>query len=306
MYAKLIFKNARRSVKDYLIYLVTMTVCVMLFYTFLSISSKYYQPDLGTEYDFTMLSDGMKLAVCAITLLLLFLIKYVNHYMLRRRQKEFALQAIMGMKQKTIGLLFLAETLVMGAVSILTGIFLGVLCSQFITAMLLDSYGKSYTLTWTLFPDTVLLTFGFFTAGLLLVGVFNFKTIGKTKIIDMLSAERMNEPDLHKSPFMKILTGLYMLVLTAAFINGITIKHYYFDARFALPVHFLFWGNILAPALALFWPIAFPAVRFIRKKPLIFTRFLTGETVLSLLCTVPAAGVPGLKHAYILSLMTAA
>lgn len=34
MYAKLIFKNAKRSVKDYLIYIVTMTLCVTLFYAF--------------------------------------------------------------------------------------------------------------------------------------------------------------------------------------------------------------------------------------------------------------------------------
>ena len=35
MYAKLVFRNAKRSVKDYLIYIVTMTICVTLFYSFL-------------------------------------------------------------------------------------------------------------------------------------------------------------------------------------------------------------------------------------------------------------------------------
>ena len=106
MYAKLIFRNARRSVRDYLIYIVTMTICVTLFYSFLSISSSYYHPDIGSTYDFTMLGDGMKMAICAITLILLFLIWFVNGYMLRRRQKEFALQSIMGMEQRTIGRLF--------------------------------------------------------------------------------------------------------------------------------------------------------------------------------------------------------
>ena len=43
MYAKLVLRNAKRSVKDYLVYIVTMTICVMLFYSFLSISSNYYQ-----------------------------------------------------------------------------------------------------------------------------------------------------------------------------------------------------------------------------------------------------------------------
>ena len=42
--AKLVFRNAKRSVKDYLVYIVTMTICVTLFYAFLSISSSYYSP----------------------------------------------------------------------------------------------------------------------------------------------------------------------------------------------------------------------------------------------------------------------
>ena len=88
MYARLIFRNAKRSVKDYFIYIVTMTICVTLFYSFLSISSSYYRPDIGSAYDFAMLSDGLRTAICILTLLLLFLIQFVNHYMLLRRQKE--------------------------------------------------------------------------------------------------------------------------------------------------------------------------------------------------------------------------
>ena len=114
MYAKLVLRNAKRSVKDYLVYIVTLTICVTLFYSFLSISSSYYQPDIGSEYNFTVLSDGMKVAICVITLFLLFLIRFVNNYMLRRKQKEFAVQSIMGMEQKTVGRLFFAETFVMG------------------------------------------------------------------------------------------------------------------------------------------------------------------------------------------------
>ena len=165
-YAKLIFKNAKRSAKDYLVYVVTMTICVTLFYAFLSVSSSFYRPDIGAVYDVTMLGDSMKMAICAITLVLLFLIRYVNNYMLRCRQKEFGLQSVMGMEQKTLGRLFFAETFLMGALSIGMGILLGVLCSQFITAMLLSNYGRRYELTWTLFPDTVLWTVGFFAISL--------------------------------------------------------------------------------------------------------------------------------------------
>lgn len=124
MYAKLIFRNAKRSANDYLIYIITLTVCVALFYSFLSVSSSYYHPNIGSEYDFTLLSDGMKVAICIITLCLLFLIRFVNNYMLQTKQKEFAVQSVMGMEQKTIGRLFFAETFLMGLISIGIGIFL--------------------------------------------------------------------------------------------------------------------------------------------------------------------------------------
>ncbi|MFR7617938.1 MAG: hypothetical protein ACLUZX_08475 [Subdoligranulum sp.] len=100
MYAKLIFKNAKRSVKDYLIYIVTMTLCVTLFYAFLSISSTHYHPTIGAEYNISLLAGGMKLAICGISLLLLFLIHYVNRFMLRKSKRSLPLRQPLGMEQK--------------------------------------------------------------------------------------------------------------------------------------------------------------------------------------------------------------
>ena len=297
MYAKLIFRNARRSVRDYLIYIVTMTICVTLFYSFLSISSSYYHPDIGSTYDFTMLGDGMKMAICAITLILLFLIWFVNGYMLRRRQKEFALQSIMGMEQRTIGRIFFAETFLMGGISVAAGIFLGAFCSQFITAMLLISYGQSYRISWMLFPDTVLLTVVFFSLSFVIVGLFNTRAIRKTKIIDMLSADRENEPELKKRRFLPAVTLLYLLVMAVMLVNSVRIRHYYFDPRYALPVHIMFWSNILFPALGLLWPL----IWLIFRKRLDFPRLVAGEVALAVCNAISAACVPGMRSAYLLS-----
>lgn len=296
MYAKIVFRNAKRSVKDYLVYIVTMTICVTLFYAFLSISSSYYSPDIGSEYDFTLLSDGMKIAICMITLLLLFLIRFVNHYMLRRKQKEFAVQSIMGMEQKTIGRIFFAETLIMGMFSILIGIFCGVFCSQFITAMLLTAYGKPYEISWTLFPDTVLLTVVFFVASFFVVGVFNTRTIKKTKIIDMLSAEKENEPELKKSRFISVVVVLFEVFTVWGLITGIQKVWFYYDTRFAFPVQLMFWGNILFPLLTLLWSI----FCIIRKKKR--ECFIAGLLICSVLNAFTAASVAALTNKYYLSL----
>ena len=294
MYAKLVFRNAKRSVKDYLIYIVTMTICVTLFYSFLSISSRYYQPDIGSEYNFTILSDGMKAAICVITLFLLFLIRFVNHYMLRRKQKEFAVQSIMGMEQKTIGRLFFAETFMMGILSIAIGIFLGVFCSQFITAMLLTTYGKSYELSWTLFPDTVLLTIGFFIFSFLIVGIFNTRTIRKTKIIDMLAAEKENDPELKKSRWIAAVVLLFEGFTVWMLLTGVQKIVFYYDGRFAIPAKLMFWGNILFPAITLLWS----GFWLIRKRKTGVSTLLPGLLVCTVLNTVMAASVPALTSRY--------
>ena len=50
MYAKLALENVKKSTKDYLIYIVTLTACISMFYAFLSISSNYYDPNIGAEF----------------------------------------------------------------------------------------------------------------------------------------------------------------------------------------------------------------------------------------------------------------
>ena len=296
MYAKLVFKNAKRSAKDYLVYVITMTICVMLFYAFLSITSKYYNPDIGTEYEFTLVSDGLKMAICAVTLLLLFLIRYVNNYMLRRKQKEFAIQSVMGMEQKTVAWIFFAETFLMGAVSTVIGISLGVFCSQFITGMLLSAYGQDYKLSWTLFPDTVILTICFFSLSLLVMGLLNVHTIRKIKIIDMLYADKQNDPPIKRSRYMWVISILYTIFLILVVATGVSKMYFYSNPRFPVPVHIMFWGNVIAPAISFLLSV----VWYVMHKKWSFNRYILVAAIFSFINTGFAASVPIIQNAYML------
>ena len=297
MYAKLIFRNAKRSVRDYSVYIVTMTICVTLFYSFLSISSRYYRPDIGSEYDFTVLSDGMKAAICVITLLLLFLIRFTNRYMLRRRQREFGIQFVMGMEQTVIAGIFFAETFLMGIFSVFAGILFGMFFSQFMTAMLLTSYGKSYQVSWMLFPDTVLLTVVFFTASFFAVGLFNVRTIRKTKIIDMLSAEKENEPEPEKSRWIRAAAIFYEVSAVCMTASGIQAARLYYDVRLAFPVRIMLLGNIIFPAVVSVWTAYRTALRRGKKKDG-FQRLISGLLLCAVLNTFAAAGVPVMTRMY--------
>ncbi|MVB12061.1 hypothetical protein CAFE_27920 [Caprobacter fermentans] len=220
MYAKMAFRNAKRSARDYLIYLLTLVLSVGLFYGFLSITSPSYNNRLPIQMDLEYFSSKMRIIIPLIALLLVFLISYVNRYMIRRRKKEFALQIILGMEQRTVAYLFFLETLLMGLIAVIFGILLGTLLSQFVSVIIMASFGEPYRLYFSVFSDTVLWTFLFFTALFAVIGLGNVHVIRRQKIIDMLHEEQQTESTvtvkdmLLKSLIAASLSDVGILLLT--------------------------------------------------------------------------------------------
>lgn len=298
MYAKLVLRSARRSVGDYLIYLVTLTLCVGLFYAFLSISSRHYHPDIGAEFDLTFLSDGMKVAVCGVTLLLWFLIRYVNRYMLRQKQPTLAIQGVLGMESRTMAWLFFAETFCVSLLALGLGILLGVVLSQFITALLLASYGQPFQLTFSLYPDTVGLTLAFFAVSFLVTGLFHVRSIRRMPLLDMLQATRRNEGDLQRSRWMPVVTVLYLLALVGMGAMGVWLLTLYDDPRLPLPGRVLYWANALLPLAG----VAGSLVWLVRRKAWGFPRLLGYLMAIAVGCGLFAALTPSFRSAYFLPL----
>lgn len=297
LFIKILLRNTRRSVKDYLVYMVTLALCAALFYAFLSITSRYYQPDIGAEFDISVLGDGMKLTVCMITLLLLFLIRYVNRFMLLRRQKEFGLQTVMGLELSVTARLFFGEIFLMGMAAVAAGIFLGTLLSQFITAMLMNTYGKSYEITMTLFPDTVVLTLAFFAAAFLGMSFVQMRSIRKMKPIDMLYEDRKNEGSFKKSRWHRAAVALYLVSCLWMASKGIRNLYFYYDSRHPLPVRVMYWGNLLVPGLLFLCSVLFLAAK--RKLSEGLLGFLLAGSVIA---AVFASQIPSMNMKYYLNM----
>lgn len=81
------------------------------------------------------------------------------------------------------------------------------------------------------FADSDIFVVSFF-----VVGVFNTRTIKKTKIIDMLSAEKENEPELKKSRFIPVVVILFLMFTLWELFSGIQNVRFYYDSRFVFPV----------------------------------------------------------------------
>ena len=199
MYAKLARSNAKKSIKDYLIYFITITICVSLFYAITSLSSSSYELITEESYNFQALNLILKYATYVITAILILLVAYVNKYMIRRRKREFATYVLLGAEQKSVALMFFVETLVIGVLAIISGIFVGTLFSQAITAIVLVSAQQEVVFSLRLYMDTVLITFVFFIAMFCVIGFYNVIVLRKIKLIDMLNAHKQVEFQFKRS-----------------------------------------------------------------------------------------------------------
>ena len=199
MYAKLAKSNARKSIKDYLIYFITITICVSLFYAITSLSSSSYEFITEDSYNFKTLQLILKYSTYVITAILILLIAYVNKYMIRRRQREFATYILLGAEQKSIAFMFFIETLIIATLAIIAGIFVGTLFSQAITALVLVSVNQEVVFTLRLYMDTVVITFIFFIAMFCIIGLYNVSVLNKIKLIDMLNASEQVEFQFRRS-----------------------------------------------------------------------------------------------------------
>lgn len=213
MYAKLAITNARKSIRDYLIYFITITLCVSLFYAFMSLSSSSYELITEESYNFEMLKIILEYSTYVITALLAVLIGYVNKYMMRRRQREFATYILLGTEQKSVALMFFIETLIIGILAIILGIFLGTLFSQVVTALVLLTAKQEIIFNFRLYMDTVAITFLFFLSMFCIIGLYNVRVLKKIKLINMINAEKKSEFQFKRSSKMYAFIFIVSIIL---------------------------------------------------------------------------------------------
>lgn len=87
MFGKLAFRNVRRSARDYLVYVLTMTFIVALMFAFNSI---IFSRDIQKMYELAgMMAAMIGIATFFIVLIVAWLINYMVRFMLEKRSQQF-------------------------------------------------------------------------------------------------------------------------------------------------------------------------------------------------------------------------
>ena len=224
---KLILRNVRKNIEDYLIYFLTLMISVSMFYAFNSIQSQPAFRDLDATKQ--LLSDQLGILLSALSVVvavvLAFLILYANQFLLKRRKKELGIYTLLGMEKRKISRIFAGETLCVGVLSLLFGLLSGLLLSQGLSIVSLRLFAVDMSQFQVVFSMSALKkTIGCFALIFLIVMLLNVRTVSSVKLIDLLTAGRKNEVLVLKNKAAQIFLAVLSVLCIVS--SGLLIQHY--------------------------------------------------------------------------------
>lgn len=203
MLFKLSLKNIKKSFKDYAIYFFTLVLGVAIFYVFNAIDSQTVLLNVteNTAEIIELMTNMLSGVSVFVSLILGFLIIYASRFLIKRRNKEFGIYLTLGMSKRKISMLLFFETLLIGIISLIIGLGVGVVLSQAMSLLVANMFEADMKKFAFVFSKAACVkTLIYFGIMYLLVMIFNTFNIGKCKLIDLLHANKKSEKVKLKNP----------------------------------------------------------------------------------------------------------
>ncbi len=240
--------------KDYAIYFFTLILGVAIFYVFNAIDSQTVMMNVSkSTHEIIDLMTNMLSGVSVfVSFILGFLIIYASRFLMKRRNKEFGIYLTLGMSKRKISLILFIETLVIGIISLVVGLGLGFILSQFMSILVANMFEADVTKFEFIFSVSACLKcLIYFGIMYLLVMIFNTISVSKCKLIDLLHSNKKAEKIKLKNSWLCIFVfiiatlglGYAYYIVTAGFDKIQNANEIYFPIALGCITTFLiFWS----------------------------------------------------------------
>nr|WP_232243130.1 FtsX-like permease family protein [Paenibacillus sp. GSMTC-2017] len=198
-------KNIKGNLKNYLLYFFSMVISVVIFYTF---SSLMYIPEIKDAVS-NMASTMTQTSYMLIGFLTIF-IGYSNAFFTRKRKKEVALYSLLGVKKKVIARMLFFENVIIGTITLLAGLLLGVLLSRLFMMLLLKLLGAPIVVSFSIPIEAIITTAVVFTAITLFTSAQSYLLIYRFKLIELFQADSKGEK-VPKASFISAAVSIFLL-----------------------------------------------------------------------------------------------
>ena len=211
MLSKLAFRNVKRSAKDYVIYLITVTLAFSFIFAFNL---------MGNSEEILNLCDVMNnfalvmyFVNAFIIVVVCFLINYTVKFMFSKRSKEFGTYMLLGIKKKKISKMFTFENIILGFFSLFISIPIGYIFSLFMSFIVTRMFELDSIVKITFNLNSVLLLLLYFVLIYLFVLFLARHRIKKVKIYDLLYLEKQNEEKRFKKNKVRNVAFIVSLIV---------------------------------------------------------------------------------------------
>ncbi|MBP3707457.1 MAG: FtsX-like permease family protein [Clostridia bacterium] len=208
MLFKLSWNNMKKSFKDYAIYFLTLVLGVAIFYMFNSIDSQQAMLKISesTREIIKLMIAILGYVSVFVAVVLGLLIVYANNFLINRRKKEFGIYMTLGMGKRQISRIILLETILVGIISLIVGLVIGIFASQFMSILIAKMFEADMSEFRFVFSiDSCIKTCVYFAVMYVAVMLFNTYTISRYKLINLLNATKKNEKVKIKNPIISVL-----------------------------------------------------------------------------------------------------
>lgn len=205
MLCKLAWGNVRRAGRDYLVYLLTLTLGATVFYAFNTISMQVDIAGIDEEGLAQVMGSMLGGLTYFLAGVMAFLMVYANNFIMKRRKKEFGLYQVLGMGRGRVATIMALETVIVSVVAFVAGIVLGVGLSQlmtFFTASLFKTQIANFHFFFSVHAFN--LTLACMLVMFVLTLLLNLRAVRRTRLIELMGAERRNESIKTRNPWIAI------------------------------------------------------------------------------------------------------
>ena len=205
MLCKLAWGNVRRAGRDYLVYLLTLTLGVTVFYAFNTISMQVDIAGIDEKGLAQVMGSMLGDLTYFLAGVMAFLMVYANNFIMKRRKKEFGLYQVLGMGRGRVATIMALETVIVSVVAFVAGSVLGVGLSQlmtFFTASLFKTQIANFHFFFSVHAFN--LTLACMLVMFVLTLLLNLRAVRRTKLIELMGAERRNESIKTRNPWIAI------------------------------------------------------------------------------------------------------
>lgn len=196
MLFKLSLKNIKKSFKDYAIYFLTLVLGVAIFYVFNALDSQEAMLQLSTaeKQIISLMNEFLSGVSILVAIILGFLIIYASRFLVKRRKKEFGIYLTLGMGKRQVSKILLMETVIIGFISLVVGLGIGVIASQFMSVVVAKLFEADMSKFEFVFSKAAMLkTVMYYAIIYVIVMIFNVFAVTKYKLIDLLTASKKGE-----------------------------------------------------------------------------------------------------------------